>query len=264
VDGNLLGSYTVNYDLDFVYWGPDGPKIKGPQVEGCYHTGAKINVESPRAVIFSSPVEGRTFRLTVIESLVGTRYKDLAITEWKPLLTGSRDCQFNCEIAEILKSIRGNNSIVKYFNQKSYIEDLRTKYLHGNAYEPYVYSKAPLEYHSEEEFFRWPPGEWKFPYFARIKREERSMGDTPDARFIRYTKDSLLDAVVLIETRSESYRIIGTQSFRYGDGEWLEFFPVIEIDNRFQITSISELAQLGGSPGCHDIIPREVLRNRNK
>lgn len=241
VDGRASGHYIIGYDLTFIV----GPK--GLQFEDCYHTGAPINIEAPRVVMFEHPVKGRKIRITVTKVLTGSRYTDLAITDWEPLLADAPDGRLvDAKIAAVLRSLRDETVLKKHLAPHAHTQDLRQTYIfNGNVYEG-----EPPAAHS--------------PHFARVDQGLRGKGDTLEDRFLRYTKSALLDAAVLVETRKGTTRIVGAKSFRHGDGEWIEFYPVIELDNGLRINSLTEASHTDGAPGCHDLVPRAIARRVGK
>lgn len=234
VDGNSFARYTIGYDLEFIV------EPKGLQFEGCYHTDAAVNLE-PRAVVFSAPVKGRTFRINVIEALAGSRYADLAISEWEPLLVdGNRSRAINPDVLQVLTSLRDERAFEQNLALRASIEDLRRKYIFNGR----IHEGIPPADHA--------------PHFFRVDPDLITTGEVPARRFVRHTKPALLNAVVMVKTHEQATYVVGARSFRNGDGDWLEFYPVINFDDEFRITSLREAVHADGAPGCHHVIPRDL------
>jgi hypothetical protein len=250
-DNRVIGDYTVGYDIEFRY----KPELN---VEGFYHTGERINLSAVRAVVFSKPIEIRTIRLTVTKSLTGGRYADLAVTDFEPLIHGATSNLIDEGVVHVLCGLRNEEDFMSYLSSDVVVEDLRRKYIHSDPFEKWIFNDNPPKDYSMAEFLRH--GYVDYPYFSRIDKRVRSEGDSPFDQFLLYTRSSFLDSIVLIEDlNKKSTRIIGSPSFEYGESEWLELYPVIDLDEYYQVKSLVEKPRRGGAPGAKHVVPLDML-----
>jgi hypothetical protein len=242
VDARRLAEYSIQYELSFEY----------EKKAGCYHTGTPVNLYAPRVVIFTNPVKGRIFRLTMTEVNLGNKYSDIAIAEWEPITVRGDSSRFvDPQIIGVLKAARGEN-VERHLAPEASIEDLRRKYVHRDPGKGYIFR-------SKDELERTP--QYDFPYFPRVEPSALVVGDNVEARFLRYTRQSFIDAAVTIYSSGGSTYILGSRSFRHGDGEWLDFYPIMKLNKEFLISSIYEKDDSDGSPGCRRVIPSSIERS---
>lgn len=226
-DGARIGEYVIPYALDRVMQ-PAPPRSSYP---GCYPTGRAVNRESWRLVIFPEPIRGRELTMEVTTALSGTRYADLAVTEWRPLLAGAEvDDVFASDAWTALRALRTPDALGAHLAAAAQVDDLREKHVlaHPAVDEP-VFHDAPYR----QGAYRTVP---------RVPEAERAPGDAVSVRYLRYVHDALIDAMITVwapETEATTY-VIGAMAARYDDDIGVALYPWLEIDASGRITRMTE------------------------
>jgi hypothetical protein len=267
-------NYLVTYDLKLVL--PEEiEKKKQPREMDCYHTDRQANF-SPRLVIFHQPMKAKTMKLMVKTALSGSKYQDMAISEWQFLFTGSENgnqfmnkasmsktsmdktskasmnqasmnkVSMNKKVVSVVRSLREKEI---HIPAKAFVEDLREKFIVLD----YRKGSYLIQYGKPKEEIPKTPTSPVF--IPRLEKEQVATGNSVFDKFLKYTLNALLDSPVAVVSEKNLTYVIGTMSGTYRNGEWVEFYPAIVLDKNFEVTTLKELTYIDGDPGCHDVIP---------
>ena len=210
IDNKTVGVYTLTYDLNFV---------EGQERDmGCYHTNHDINLNSKRILLFDQPIRGNSITLAFDEVLSGSRYTDLAITEWELILSTVEPALVDISILNVLRTIRDDESLTPFLSPSVSIEDLRTKFLDIDPTEKWIYSNEDIERFSLEDIYNGVEGTEKTTHFARVEDSGPGKSDSVFDKFLKHTKGALINSPITLVNDGAVKKIIGAISVSYGDG----------------------------------------------
>jgi hypothetical protein len=86
---------------------------------------------------------------------------------------------------------------------------------------------------------------------------EKGAASAPDAQeaWVLAFADSMLDHPVAALGPGPSHTLVGAMAFTHGDGEWVELYPVLELDAQGKVSALKQAARIDAAPGCREVLP---------
>ncbi|OJH42344.1 hypothetical protein BON30_03835 [Cystobacter ferrugineus] len=227
VDEQPKVEYELRYHVDL---------DEEEQQPRCRLTANGINMAA-RLIIFRQPVKGKRWRLTMkgwVES-PQAKYEDMALSEWAPLVEGARVTAGGPLVEAVSERLR-------HYASK---EALDSGWIDAGAQvEDVLAPRGDLGAEWMKEGVR-----------EELQRTGAEAGRTPTENFSKVARGALLDAPVTLWTQEGHHYVVGAQLFSVGDGEWVEYHPVLRLGTRYEVESAGAWISGDGAPGCHDVLP---------
>ena len=244
-DGEEIDLLNVSYAQDVVFDGyrsGDADSGPDPRADGCYHSRAPVNVEARRLVVLERPRKVRRLVIEIVEARPGTHYSDTALSEVALIVAGETTAFAPASMA-VLNSLRSPDGVDGYLLPGADVQDLRAMYVSpglGPIFRPGATSPSLIV----EGLDGYDAVAW-----ARVLNEDRVVGESPESRYLRYARPSLVGALVTITGPPGGERIVGAPSVHYGDCEWVETYPYIQLRSG-RVSKLAEWVTGDGCPGC--------------
>lgn len=197
--------------------------VQRPADAPCRRTDAQANL-APRLIVLSKPLQAKALQLRIVEAFAGTKFDDLAISEWQPLFAGA-PAPLGLEAAR--KALIG-------------VRD----------------GTPPLAPDAQADaLVPWGRGEphAAFPEYDALVRSRLGGAElAPPQAFLKVFAPSLLDAAVA----ADGNRLIGSMAHSEGDGEWSELYPALTLDAQGRIAQLRRAFHDDAAPGCRRGLPR--------
>jgi len=210
----------------------------GQEGMACVHRDSPSG-RAARVVMFSTPETAQSVRLTVDSVIPGVSWKDMPISEARPLLPAAPDRLPGVDAARrFLRSVRDNTPLQR---APGTVLDVRAH--------PDGALRAELVTARSWGLERPDP-----PAILEGSASESERASAASA-YLAAMRPHLLDVPVIVRGDATGAWLIGTMTGQWGDGEWLEQSPAIRIDAEGRATALIETQYSDGSPGCHDVAP---------
>ena len=212
------------------------------RLDGCYHSDAAVNVDARRLVVFERPRMVRRLTLEIAEARPGTHYMDTALSEIVPIAVGGPST-FAPAIISVLKSLRRPGEVEPHLLPGAIVQDLRSTYL-----SPGLDAQSQPGSTAQSLLVKGLDG-YEAVAWARVPNEKRLGGESPESRFVRYVRPSLVGALVTVTDIPGGEQVVGARSFHHGDCEWVESYPRIQLRGD-RVSRLDEWVTGDGCPGC--------------
>jgi len=276
VDGKTVGRHTVHYQVEMT---DEEAKTSpgGQEAMECYHNGNAAN-RSPRVVLFDEPRRGKRFSLHLDENISGKVYRDLVISEWRPLILDKEDPlldETSAAAIGTLERLRRNElgesdlmSIERALDLAPFVDTVWPKSLRAPKINCGLRGTCDLDDLG---------GEVRRKGNVRAYLDMLSASDSPEGLKLKVrTREeppasAVVDAaklylqelrtffvgrlITLADDGVNGLWLVSEQVGRYGDGEWVELYPALHLDEEGRLTHLLELAHGDGAPGCSDVLP---------
>lgn len=230
VDGRELGQYKLNYVVELDEEAPEST---------CSLVEDETNL-APRIVIFPQPVSGQRLQLTLRGDAPSkwAKYDDLAISEWgllpeAPTHKNPRPpAQVSTAAALLLGYARSGRLPPDFLTGSPQVQDVL----------------APLQNVGAD---------WMQQGIRdALLQAGADPAQAPLRNFETIARGAFIGVpVTAVPTASDDIHLVGSQLFSVGDGEWLEYYPVVTLEDEEQLRWLGALGVGGGAPGCHDVLP---------
>ena len=229
IDGKDFPTFLVGYRLALEGDDEDPKAVRGM---GCYPTPADLLIPW-RVVVFPETRKANRLALVIDSGKRGSAWADLLISEMVLFTVGKEPTGLPKEVlraAKILIELRDGSGPTNLYAPRTQIH---------STDDNRAYAQFLSMIHVKQ-----PDTQIQEPVIET--RQELNKAGSQATAWWAAQHPYLFDTALAID----GARIVGPVSTRHGDGEWVELYPEILLDDEDQIYQLGEAAYWDGVPGC--------------